>query len=197
MTKAYKEIFLVEMGLHFNRQKQLRKSIEMEKQGEALCRQAKDMICVANALRNRGRAYLKLNNVDSAEIFLVQSYELKKEINDEVGLPYALNDLAEIAMLRGDIESSVDYMQQSSIIREKLNDSTGLAININNIGEIYLQQKQYAKAIEFFEKSLKLSRSLKYTGFTKTYAFTNRCSSTSLKRLCNGLSIFARKQCVE
>lgn len=153
---------LLEMGLHFNRQKELQKSIDYEKKAEQLCRQSKDISCVASALRNRGRVYLKLDKIDSAEIFLVQSYELKKEINDSVGLPYALNDLSELAFLRNDFETSIGYLKQSSDIRESIKDSTGLAININNIGEIYLKQKQYTKAIEYFEKSLKISRPLKF-----------------------------------
>lgn len=153
---------LLELGLHFNRQKQLRKSIFYQKKAEKLCRAANDTTCIASALRNHGRVYLKLNKVDSAEIFLVKSYELKKEMQDSVGLPYTLNDLSEIAMLRGDFTTSIDYLKQSSAIRAAINDSTGLAININNIGEVYLEQKNYTKAIEFFEKSLKVSRPLKF-----------------------------------
>ncbi|MFK7949803.1 MAG: tetratricopeptide repeat protein [Saprospiraceae bacterium] len=153
---------LLELGAHFNRQKELRKAMNYQIKAEKLCRQVNDRLCVASALRNYGRLYLKLNEVDSAEVFLVQSYELKKEINDSVGLPYALNDLSEIAMLRNDFEASIDYLKQSSVIREAIKDSTGLAININNIGEVYLEQRNFVKAIEFFEKSLKVSRPLKF-----------------------------------
>lgn len=161
-NKGLQGKILLEIGMHANRQKDLQNSIKYTKQAEKLCRQAKNMTCVASALRSQGRTFLKLEKVDSAELFFVQSYELKKEMNDSVGLPYALNDLSEIAMLRNDFVMAIDYLKQSSAIREAINDSTGLAININNIGEVLLEERRFAEAIEYFEKSLKVSRPLKF-----------------------------------
>lgn len=154
---------LKELGLTYNRQKDYETAIKYQKQAIALCGRGGDQSCVASGQRNLGRTFLKVNKKDSAVYFLTASYELKKALNDSVGITYALNDMADLASMDGDIPKAVEFLRQSSLIRSALKDSAGLAININNIGEAYFMQEDWANAGRYFEESLVLSSKLKYT----------------------------------
>ncbi|MFK7969849.1 MAG: tetratricopeptide repeat protein [Bacteroidia bacterium] len=153
---------LKELAVSANRQKDLPKAVRYCYRAIALCETAGDMDCLASSQRNLGRTYLKLDRRDSADYFLIASYELKLANQDSFGLPYALNDLAELAMLDGEVEEAKTHLVQSADIRRALKDSSGLAITLNNIGELYLMNKQPGKAQPFFEQSLTLSAPLKF-----------------------------------
>ncbi|MEM8887072.1 MAG: tetratricopeptide repeat protein [Bacteroidota bacterium] len=153
---------LKEMCLSANRQKDFPKSVSYGYRAISLCTAAGDQSCIASAQRNLGRTYLKLDKRDSADYFLRASYELKLAVRDSFGLPFALNDLAELAMYDGKVEEALDYLVQSADLREALQDSSGLAISLNNIGEIYLMNQQPEAAAPYFKRSLDLSGPLKF-----------------------------------
>lgn len=153
---------LKELCVSANRQEDFIQSVNYGYRAIELCTSVGDNDCLASAQRNLGRTYLKLQRRDSADHFLIASYELKIANQDSFGLPFALNDLAELAMRDGKIEAAKDHLLQSVEIRRALKDSSGLAITLNNIGELYLMNQQSRKAEPFFEQSLSLSASLKF-----------------------------------
>lgn len=152
-----------ELSASASRQKELDKSITYGWLAVELCGKAKYYECLASAQRMLGRTYLKLNRRDSADYFLLASYELKLELKDSIGIPYALNDLAELAMLDGQPTAALNYLEESANIREQIGDSTGLAITLNNIGEMILGNGDLPTARTYFERSIVLSKKLRFT----------------------------------
>jgi len=112
-----------EMAMYYNRQKESKKSVEALKQAFKYCTLANDLPCLATVIRNQGRDFLLEGKVDSAKSRFLASYELKKQLNDTVGIPYALNDLAEVAIQEKDYDLAVSYIQRSSELRKVLRDS--------------------------------------------------------------------------
>ncbi|MDQ7818753.1 MAG: tetratricopeptide repeat protein [Melioribacteraceae bacterium] len=86
------------------------------------------------------------------------AFEIRKSINDKVGIGESLNRISFIYNVRGEYEKALDYCLQSIKILENENDKKALARSYNNLGIIYYILRDIQKAEELSIKALEFSR---------------------------------------
>lgn len=156
-----------ELAVFFKKRKESARVLEYLDRSARLCTQAKDTICLATSLDNRGVLFLQEGKFLVADSLFRQVVELRTAIRDSVGLTYVFNNLAELAINQNKVEESVDYLGRSTEIRRQLGDRQGVAINVNNMGEVLLMTGSPENAIPFFEQSLAESRALKFNDLAR------------------------------
>lgn len=148
-AKALNELSVVTL-----KQKKYAKAIDYLDKSYLLLSQLKDTLHMSTALDNKGIAFMRIQQLDSAEQNWNQVLALRLAIADSIGLGYIYNNLAWLAAERGQVEQAVNYIRQSTDIRQQLGDIRGSIININNIGETYASNGQTEKGLTYFERSL-------------------------------------------
>ena len=104
---------------------------------------------------------------DSALFYYEKGLALKQKINDQVGIPYSLNNIAGVFVLRKQFDKAEENYQKALEIRKKINDTVGIAENYSYLGDLHLMQKDFKKAIGFYQKSTKITDKHKYLGLSQ------------------------------
>jgi len=89
-----------------------------------------------------------------------KALNIRKSINDKVGVSASLNNIGNIYYSQGDYPKALEYQFQSLKIEEELGNQQGIAKSLNNIGAIFFNQKYFAKALEYYTKSLEIKEKL-------------------------------------
>ena len=113
---------------------------------------------------------------DSALFFYKKGLVLKQRINDQVGIPYSLNNIAGVFVLRKQFDKAEENYQKALKIRQKINDSVGIAENYSYLGDVYLIKNDFKKAIGFYQKTTEITDEHKYLGLSQdTYRKISEC----------------------
>ena len=107
-----------------------------------------------------GIAYHAQSNYQNAMEHYQLAYNIRKKINDKVGIGECLNRIALIYNVRGEYEKALDYCLHSISILESENNKLALARSYNHLGILYYILNDLAKAKEFSIRALKFSESL-------------------------------------
>lgn len=132
-----------------------RKGIKILEDGKA----AKELMA---AYDNFGVLYEMRNDLDSAEIFYSKALELKTSLNDSIGIPYSLNNLALINTLRKNFAPAKDLLDKAYTMRLNRKDQFGLIENTTLYGDFYKELKEYKTAIDYYLSSNIMSDKLNY-----------------------------------
>lgn len=90
-----------------------------------------------------------------------RSLRLARETNDRSGLPYALYNLAQAALLLGDLDGAAEYVQQADLMEREVRPPTETSTFLEEIrltraaiasarGDTELAQKERESALQFF-----------------------------------------------
>ena len=113
---------------------------------------------------------------DSALFFYKKGLVLKQRINDQVGIPYSLNNIAGVFVLRKQFDKAEENYQKALEIRQKINDTVGIAENYSYLGDVYLIKNDFKKAIGFYQKTTEITDEHKYLGLSQdTYRKISEC----------------------
>ena len=113
---------------------------------------------------------------DSALFFYKKGLVLKQRINDQVGIPYSLNNIAGVFVLRKQFDKAEENYQKALKIRQKINDTVGIAENYSYLGDVYFTKNDLKKAIGFYQKTTKITDEHKYLGLSQdTYRKISEC----------------------
>ncbi|WP_276374951.1 tetratricopeptide repeat-containing sensor histidine kinase [Chryseolinea sp. H1M3-3] len=110
----------------------------------------------ADALLQIGRLKRDQDNAAEALTEMFTALKLYREINDQVQIANALNDISIIYANSGDYEKSLAYFKQALEIFRQMGDSKGESYALNNIGMIYQELNDDAMAKDYFLQSLKI-----------------------------------------
>lgn len=113
--------------------------------------------------------YLKelSSDYDSALYYYKKGLFIKEKINDSIGLPYSLNNIALIYIKQKKYSVSLKLLERAYQIRIKLKDQTGIAENYFYFGDLNFSQGKYAEAIIFYNKSLDIAKNNNYLDLIK------------------------------
>ncbi len=97
---------------------------------------------------------------DSALYFYKKGLVLKEKINDSLGIPYSLNNIALIYSITNQFSRAKPLYERALKIRILQKDQIGITENLTYFGDFYALQNQNKKAIDFYKMALE--KSLKY-----------------------------------
>jgi signal transduction histidine kinase len=128
--------------------------------------------------------YLKELNKedDSALFFYKRGLIIKEKIQDSVGIPYSLNNIALIYLKQKKFSETNVLLNRAFNIRLKLKDQIGIAENYFYFGDLNFNQQRYSEAIDFYQKSLNIAQKNSYLDLVKSCF---KAISESYERLGN------------
>ncbi|HEX5168210.1 MAG TPA: tetratricopeptide repeat-containing sensor histidine kinase [Cyclobacteriaceae bacterium] len=112
----------------------------------------------ADALLQLARLKRDQGDVTEALDEMFVALKLYREINDNVQVGNALNDISIIYANSGDYENSLNYFKQALEIFKRTNDEKGESYALNNIGIIYQDMGNLEMAKDYFTQSLTIKQ---------------------------------------
>lgn len=95
------------------------------------------------------------NDVPASVDYLKKSLAIREELQDDVELRNAYNNVAFIYKETGLIQNSLELNFKALALAEKMNNEADISTSLNNIGQLYHQSlRDYPKALEYYNKSL-------------------------------------------
>lgn len=110
----------------------------------------------------RGTFYKLQQQYDSAKLYYLKCYDIRKEQKDSVGLGYVYLDLANIEYEEGNSEAALQFFDKSMQIREAISDNQGILETIYALGEYYFSSGNYIVALETFVKCAEKAHNFHY-----------------------------------
>lgn len=140
----------------------LTRNIDLMEQGVAAFRTANLPYYLAQALDNTAFSYMLHNNLRQAEIYFLESLDIRTQIGDPVGQAYLLGNLATLCHFRGDVRGYTHYSERAYIIHHQMKDPQGTVLTGANFGLGLYLQGQLDQAHEVLDKLLQIANNTKY-----------------------------------
>ncbi|MEO1031245.1 MAG: tetratricopeptide repeat protein [Bacteroidota bacterium] len=109
------------------------------------------------SLNNLGSCNNAQGNYAEAISLYRSAVEIKREIEDTLGVARGLFNLGSNLIKFGDFDSGLEYLLESKDLRTQLKDTSGVSTALNSIGVLYKRQNDYDNALLYFEDALKMS----------------------------------------
>ncbi len=107
------------------------------------------------------------NNLDSALYYYQRALKVKTELQDSIGIPYSLNNIAGIYGMKKQFRRALEYAARSDAYRRKEKGEFGRALNLVLYGEIYRGMGKLDSALVYFKRCLQKSLALQFTDLTR------------------------------
>lgn len=104
---------------------------------------------------------------DSAMYYFFKGLEVKRRVNDSVGIPYSLNNIGEAYVRQGKFGLARTYFDEAMKYRIALKDHYGIADNYAYNGDMYFAMKNLPLAVENYEKSIALAEQYEITNLLR------------------------------
>ncbi len=114
----------------------------------------------AKALFTAGVLAYRQSDYAAAGVYLNETLELRRRLNDGRGTAFVLNNLGNIALDQGDCARAESLYSQALELRRDLKDQWGIASSLNNLGGAVFAQGDYARAAHLYTESLSLYQQL-------------------------------------
>jgi len=112
---------------------------------------------LSTAYNQLGIYHVYMGHYDSTEVYFLKAYEMRKQLNDSIGMGASLNNLGNVVMSKGDYDAATAYYIKALKLREQLNDSAGIASTTNNLGMIFYKQQKFKEAIQYYHQALAIN----------------------------------------
>ncbi len=165
------------LGSLKNNENLFEEGIGLYHKGLKISREFDDDLSIAMFYRLIGIAYLKLDQHNTAEKYLKESYSIFHSLNDSLGMANASISLGNSLKEQGDLDSSEKYYKLSLELARKMNNKHLISGNYNNLGSVERRRKNYQKALVYFFKALEMNKisknllwqSFNYNNIAQTY----------------------------
>lgn len=107
-----------------------------------------------------GVLFLKMDELESAELHLKEALRLAKQIGDKGMTATYLMSLGNRFKNEEKLDEAEKYYMECEKIAKAGNFKQTLAGNYNNYGSLFRMKKQYTQAIKYFELAIKLNKEL-------------------------------------
>jgi len=128
------------------------KAIEIFKQGKTM-----DSLNFAKANVNLGDEYLRVNQPDSALVYLLRSEPIFKSLRHEAGMAYNLGNIGIAYAQKGRHDSAESYMNDAIIIHKAIQDYYPICQYLLIKADIYIAKGDYETASNYAHESLVLA----------------------------------------
>ncbi|WP_299061897.1 ATP-binding protein [uncultured Polaribacter sp.] len=139
---------------------------------------------------NFGTLKLLNKEKDSALYFHNKSLKLAKSINDQIGIPFAYSNIANIYLKQSEYTNAKKYLDSAFHIRKKRKDFYGITDSYLYYGDLFYHKKEFQKAITDYKKALILSKNNNYFPLKKYALELLYKSYDSLNDYRNSLKYF-------
>lgn len=120
-------------------------------------------VTIAKLYDNFGVLKEMEGKLDSALILYNKALKIKYDLNDEVGIPFSLNKIANVKALQGKFREAYSILNQSDKFRAKETGDYGKADNLAYYGDFFSMEGKIDSAIKYYQSSLDLSLKNGYT----------------------------------
>jgi len=114
----------------------------------------------AKAFSGAGTMAWRLGDHSQAVRLHQEALALYRELGDQAGIAFALNNIGVQAHDQGDFEQAAAYYAEGLDLARASGNRQTVGYILHNLGEIAQYQRDYARALEFYNESLALSREL-------------------------------------
>lgn len=94
------------------------------------------------------------DQLDSALLFYNKSLTIKNSLQDSIGIPYSLSNIAGIYAMRKEYAKAMPYYDKAMAIRLRRNDKIGLTELHGNMAYMYMLSGDDEKSIRYYEKGI-------------------------------------------
>lgn len=143
--------------------KDFRKSILLYKKSISIVEKIesfgqKDSLRLAQAIENLGYAYVKIQQPDSALMYLERSGEFFKALKDTYGIAYNLANKGLAFYEKGESEKAISYLDEALPMLEELDDFYGISEVLKDMSQIYIDLEDYEQARVYALGSLSIAK---------------------------------------
>lgn len=124
----------------------------------AVCGDAKDSLCVAEAYEQLSYLYGIKNNIDTANYFYIKSISLFKRHGSEKSLATAYNNFAIINTMQGNVLAAIPLYKSAIMSFGKLNMVKEKTKAMNNLADAYRNSHQFNNAKELLTECIKVNK---------------------------------------
>lgn len=140
------------LGFAAGRQGNYEEARQLLEESLAICRQSPEdnIASVTTLLNNLSIVYRRMGALDKAVTMLTEALAMKRQRNDQIGLPAVLGNLGQLVADQGDLDQAEAYVREGLLIRVNLQDQPGLLISIEQMAGLLWQRGQTATAVTLF-----------------------------------------------
>lgn len=91
---------------------------------------------------------------DSARYYYQKALDLKTALNDSIGIPYSLNNLAGIYTAQGNYQAAANLLRRSDWYRQREEGNYGRLVNSVLWGDLFYQQGALDSAIYYYSRTI-------------------------------------------
>ncbi len=108
---------------------------------------------IANAYVNIGIVYGRLSQYEKSLVSLNQSFRIRQNTNDEVGMGVVLFNIGTVYIRLQQLDLARSAYQQSIAIRQKFKDYTGIANGCLAMGQLFMMYENYDSASFYLNRA--------------------------------------------
>jgi non-specific serine/threonine protein kinase len=105
---------------------------------------------ITTLLNNLSIVYRRQGQIKQAVAVLTEALALKRQLNDQIGLPAVLGNLGQLLAAQGDVAQATAYVREGLQIRRALQDQPGLLTSIEQMADLFWQGGRFLPALTLF-----------------------------------------------
>lgn len=125
---------------------------------------------------NYGTLKKNEKQIDSALFYFKKCLQLKQQIKDKAGIPYSLNNIAEIKIEQRKFKEAKELIHQAFKLRLELDDYYGISDSYAYFGDLYQAEGKYELAIKNFKSSVAIADKYGFNNLQRhSYLMLSQC----------------------
>ncbi len=154
------------LGVIYDEMKQFEKALEYYEKAEKTYLETGNARDLSHVLNNMAKIYnFEYNDYSTAHRLYDQSLQLKKQLNDKIGMALLYNNLGTLYGNQGDYGEAMSCFDKSKALYKTIESEPGLMMVLFNIGQVYQEKGRPKKAVSHFEQSLKIAEKIGDAGY--------------------------------
>jgi len=147
------------LGIIYSEMKSFAKALEYYKKAETTYSETGNNRDLSHVLNNMAKIYnFEFKDFNTAYLLYEQSLELKKQLNDKIGIALLYNNLGTLFGNKKDYNEAMIYFGKSKTLYEEIGSESGLMMVVFNIGEVYMEKGEIQHAIMLYKESLEMAK---------------------------------------
>lgn len=155
MAETYNEIALIHAWQGDNET-----ALEFFSKENDIYRASNNFVGLSTSLGNVGFANLRLKNMDIAERYIKEAYEMRKKLKNPERISMSLVQLAEIHVLKNEWTRALDYSQQALAMAEEHEIDFNISQCYRQISYIYEKMGKHDQGLKYYKDYEKLKDKL-------------------------------------
>ena len=152
-----------EMAVTYHKQDDFESALEFLDVSEEIAIEGEHLSVLAKSYGIRATLYWLRKRYEESKPYYLKNYEINIQLQDSVGIGYALLDIADIERREGKLEEALKYVDQSIELRKAINDDQGIIESLAAKAYMYFEEGLFRQAINYSEQVEKLSMEMGYT----------------------------------